>query len=147
MTRHHFLVQECFHGTRPCYAWCAPQHTNIEHKTATDTLNVCVIIYMHNAHYMCVWHVVTYVHVHVCIYVCCMCIVACAKALVNHKGVTSHMWKTTNNIARMQCADQEVNHKCVGIQNLQHCAEQQNAHHPCVQIQIIIIIKVELCAT
>ena len=63
MTRHHFLVQEGFHGTRPCYAWCAPQRTNIEHKTATDTLNVyvCVIIYMHNAHYMCVWHDVTYV--------------------------------------------------------------------------------------
>ena len=89
----------------------------------------------------------------------CLCACACVHVLHVHvhvcnqlfikenKGVTPHMWKTTNSIARMQCADQEVNHKCVGIQNLQHCAEQQKAHHPSVQIQTISIKHVELCAT
>ena len=87
-------------------------------------------------------------HVHVCIYGFCMCIVVFLFiSLVNHKGVTSHMWKATNSTARLQCADQEVNHKCVEIQNLQHCAEQQKAHHPCVQIQTISMKNVELCAT
>jgi len=57
------------------------------------------------------------------------------------------MWKATNSIAKMQCADQEVNHKCVEIQNLHHCDAQQKAHHPCVQIQTISMKHVELCAT
>ena len=51
--------------------------------------------------------------------------------------------QATNSIARMQCADQEVNHTCVEIPNLQHCAEQQNpmqcadqeVNHKCVEIQ------------
>ena len=97
---------------------------------AQCTLYVCVAC---ACVYLCL------LHVHCCILIHITCL--------NHKGVTSHMWKRTNSIARMQCVDQEVNHKCVGIQQFQHCAEQQKAHQHSVQIQTISMKHVELCAT